>query len=349
MNLCQNASLRPDEALVVENAIRLAIDSVVNVLYGVNSGRSREYQRMVADRDKEIARLQREMHALRRSGCASCTLLDRGTPDRSTDSGEHRDDGGGGGGGGDAEMDAGQQPQCELSFSLGLFDSPPSHIPSLALPSPPRSQADPAGTSEAGSVTVKEEPCNVDAVLVKWELSEESLREQQEQTGSSCWDAETEFREGVTCDEAEGLAHVAEAEHLRNKKKRVRTAELPEEAQQQKRAAWRAASRRYYARKVARQQAGPPSHSAHFQHVPPTSHYPSSPCGPLASGNRKRTPVSALPHDSQAQQREAWRASSRRYYARKMAHQHHQNGPPPYRHPEPSGDDRGGLEGILCS
>lgn len=95
---------------MVENAIRLAIDSVVNVLYGVNSGRSREYQRMVADRDKEIARLQREVHALRRRGCASCRVFDRGTPDRSPDSGEHRD--------GDGGNDAGQQQQqCELSFS----------------------------------------------------------------------------------------------------------------------------------------------------------------------------------------------------------------------------------------
>ncbi|XP_077384140.1 uncharacterized protein LOC144022857 [Festucalex cinctus] len=266
---------------MVENAIRLAIDSVVNVLFGVNSGRSREYQRMVADRDKEIARLQREVHALRRRGCASCALLDRGrTPDRSTDSGEHRDVGGGG----DAEMDAGQQPQCQLSFYLGLFDSPPSHVPSVALPSPPRSQTDPAGASEA--VAVKEEPCNVDAVLVKWELSDDDrLREQREQSATSCcWDAETEVREGMNYDEADGLAHVTEAEQLRNKKKRVRTAKLPDEAQQQKRAAWRAASRRYYARKVARQQAGPPSRPAHFQHGPPTPVSTSRLAGPAEGG-----------------------------------------------------------------
>ncbi|XP_019719458.1 uncharacterized protein LOC109512278 [Hippocampus comes] len=298
---------------------------------------------MVADRDKEIARLQREVHALRRRGCASCRVLDRSTPDRSPDSGEHRDDGGGG-------NDAGQQQQqCELSFSSGLFDKPPPNIPSLALPSPPHRQADPAGTLEAGSVTVKEELCNVDAILVKWELTEERLREQPEQTASSCWDAELQLREVMTCDEADELAHVAEAEQQRNKKKRVPTAELPEEAQQQKRAAWRAASRRYYARKVARQQAGPPSRPAQLHHVPPSSQYPASPCGPLATANRKRAPISALPQDSQAQQREAWRASSRRYYARKMAQQHHQNGPPEYRHAEPPEDDRGGLEGILCS
>ncbi|KAM9807122.1 uncharacterized protein LOC133160638 [Syngnathus typhle] len=339
MNLSQNTSLRPEEALVVEKAIRLAIDSVVNVLYGVNSGRSREYQRMVADRDKEIARLQREVQALRRRGCASCMPLDRVTPDRWPDSGEHKGNGGGG-----AEVDSEQQP-CELRFSLGLFDSPQSHIPSLTLPSPPSSQMHQGGTLEAGSVAVKEEPCNVDAVLVKWELSEERLREQPEPTAPSCWDAELELREVMTCEEADGLAHVAEAEQLRSKKKRVPTAELPEDAQQQKRAAWRAASRRYYARKVARQQTGPLSRPAH--HTAPSSHY--LPRSPLATGNRKRTPISALPHDSQAQQREAWRASSRRYYARKRAQQHHHGGHPRYRHREPPGDDREGLEGVLCS
>ncbi|XP_061531283.1 uncharacterized protein LOC133401844 [Phycodurus eques] len=343
MNLLQNDSLRPEEAAVVENAIRLAVDSVVNVLYGVNSGRSREYQRMVAERDKEIVRLQREVHALRRRGCASCTLLsgserDRGTPDRSPPgTGEHRDRDGGG--------DAGQQQQCELTFSLALYDGPPSHIPS-----PPRSRTDPSGASEAGGVDVKAEPCNVDAVLVKREQSEEeSSRERQEQkTGGPPWDAEREFREAMACEEADGLARATEAEQLRNKKKRVPTAELPEEAQQQKRAAWRAASRRYYARKVARRQAGPASRHARFHRPPPTSRLPASHCGPFADDSGKRTPVGASPQDSQARQREAWRASSRRYYhARKMPHQQ-QHGAPQYRDAEPPGEDRGGLEGILC-
>ncbi|XP_061677171.1 uncharacterized protein LOC133501425 [Syngnathoides biaculeatus] len=317
MNLCQNGSLRPEEAVVVENAIRLAIDSVVNVLFGVSSGRSREYQRMVAERDKEIARLQREVHALRRRGCASCTLLsgvgggggelDLGTPDRSPPPG------------------TGQQQQCELDFSSGLFDGPPSHDPS-----PPRGQADPSRAPEEGGPAVKEEPCNVDAVLVKWEPSEE------ESGGGPAWDAEREIRE-----DADGLARVAEAEQLRNKKKRVPTAELPEEAQQQKRAAWRAASRRYYARKVARQRAG----SARFHRPPP----PATHCGPFADNAGRRAPVPVSPQDSQARQREAWRASSRRYYhARKMAHQQ-QRGAPQFRGAEPPGDDRGGLEGILCS
>lgn len=84
MNLVANRTLYPqlreDEALVVENAIRLAIDSIINVLYGVNSARTNEYQRMVGDRDKEIQRLERrlqdverELRAPRQQGC-SCRM-----------------------------------------------------------------------------------------------------------------------------------------------------------------------------------------------------------------------------------------------------------------------------------
>lgn len=75
--------LREEEALVVENAIRLAIDSIINVLYGVNSARTNEYQRMVGDRDKEIQRLEqrllnveRELQAPRQQGC-SCRMQEK--------------------------------------------------------------------------------------------------------------------------------------------------------------------------------------------------------------------------------------------------------------------------------
>ncbi|KAG7282966.1 hypothetical protein CRUP_028483 [Coryphaenoides rupestris] len=74
--------LRDEENLVIENAIRLAIDSIINVLYSVNATRGREYERMLGDRDKEIKRLcgrekdfERELRLLRRQGCA-CRLYD---------------------------------------------------------------------------------------------------------------------------------------------------------------------------------------------------------------------------------------------------------------------------------
>ena len=86
MNLLQNRTMHPqlrdEEALVIENAIRLAIDSIINVLYSVNGARTREYERMLGVRDKEIRRLsgrekdfERELQLLRRQGC-SCGLYD---------------------------------------------------------------------------------------------------------------------------------------------------------------------------------------------------------------------------------------------------------------------------------
>lgn len=133
--------------------------------------------------------------------------------------------------------------------------------------------------------------------------------------------------------------------------------ELPEEAQRQKRAAWRAASRRYYARKVARQQANP-------MHSGPLPHTTYSPCSLPVSfvDKRKKTLISELPQETQTLQREAWRAASRRYYARKMArlqtdpvqltHLLHGTAPPgetagPNR--GGSRDNSGGIGGILCS
>lgn len=141
---------------------------------------------------------------------------------------------------------------------------------------------------------------------------------------------------------------------LRNKKKSVPMSELPEEAQRLKRAAWRAASRRYYARKIARQQANP-SRSGSLPHITDSRY---SQAISLVN-KRRRTLISELPEESQTLQREAWRAASRRYYARKMAR--HQTEPTQYvrllQNTEPSeetlGANRGGSlsnsGGIMCS
>lgn len=72
--------LREEEVLVVENAIRLAIDSIINVLYGVNSARTNEYQRMVAERDREIQRLEsrlRELEQAPRQPACTCGALQK--------------------------------------------------------------------------------------------------------------------------------------------------------------------------------------------------------------------------------------------------------------------------------
>lgn len=129
MNLVKNRTLHPhlrdEEALVVENAVRLAIDSIINVLYGVNSARTHEYQRMVADRDKEIQRLEgrlteveQELKALRRQGCSCGGFGKEHSLVGSQSTGEPQE--------GeqsefepsciDTEMTAGQQ-ECEMSIS----------------------------------------------------------------------------------------------------------------------------------------------------------------------------------------------------------------------------------------
>lgn len=100
--------LREEEIVVVENAIRLAIESIINVLYGVHSARANEYQRMMGERDKEIQRLEgrlRELEAPRRpAACASGRLQNAdcsrllGEPDS-------------------AEPQAGQQSRYEASSS----------------------------------------------------------------------------------------------------------------------------------------------------------------------------------------------------------------------------------------
>lgn len=398
MNLVQNRTLHPhlrdEEVLVVENAIRLAIDSIINVLYGVNSSRTHEYQRMVADRDKEIQRLEcrlteieHELQVLRRHGC-TCGLS--GTEHRvggsqDSDDGQDAEQSGFEAGFTDPEVTAGQQ-ECEMTISLGLFARPPSHVSSQSHESAPLSspsrvgldQTCPSHSSEASgsteaarniptspsSLVVKEEPCDIDTVLIKWEMSEERFTERQESAGGPCQDNQSlsvkkklqntdrkKVREKPQADP--GGFQIPEGEHLRNKKKSVPMSELPEEAQRLKRAAWRAASRRYYARKIARQQANP-SCLGPFPHV--TNALYSQPSSFM--DKRRRTLISELPEESQTLQREAWRAASKRYYARKMAR--HQTDATLYGHlledmnpPGDEGPDRDGPHtnsgGIMCS
>lgn len=129
MDLVKNRTLHPhlrdDEALVVENAIRLAIDSVINVLYGVNSAKNYEYERMVADRDKEIQRLEcrltemeHELQVLRRQGCICGLLKNEHSLGRSRSSGDRQKGVQSGFDPGcvDSELTAEQQ-DCETSLS----------------------------------------------------------------------------------------------------------------------------------------------------------------------------------------------------------------------------------------
>ncbi|XP_062254697.1 uncharacterized protein LOC133964549 [Platichthys flesus] len=388
-------NLRDDETLLLENAIRLAIDSILNVLSGVHGARTHEYQRTVADRDKEIRRLDRrlrgiehELQVLRRQGCTCSVFGDELGPGGSHTSSGDRQRGERSGfepGCLDPEMTPGQQ-ECEMSISLGLFARPLSHVSSQSPESAPLSSpsrlcleqacaslsSQTSGVSEAArllpsspsSLVVKEEPCDIDAVLIKMEMSEERFGECQESTGSTCQDEDglavqktpdgrerANFREEPQADEYGN--QITDGEHLRVQKKGVPMSQLPEEAQRLKRAAWRAASRRYYARKVARQQPNP-SRCNPFPHMSASQY-----SQPLSFMDTRRTLISHLPKDSQLTQREAWRAASRRYYARKTArpqvdhtqygHLLHNTDPSGENHDPDGAGSHSNSEGIMCS
>ncbi|PWA24920.1 hypothetical protein CCH79_00015484 [Gambusia affinis] len=292
MNLIENKTLRSqlhdEEAVVVENAVRLAIDSVLNVLYGVNGARTREYQRMVADRDKEIQRLEgrlteieRELQVLRRHGC-TCGLFEAGSrTSANRQTGEQiRPEAGGVG----PEVTAGPQ-DCDLSLSF-----PAEHL-----------------ENNEGQILREKTPVNPAGF------------------------------------------QISAGDQLRNKKKNVPMSQLTEEAQRLKRAAWRAASKRYYARKIARQQAS--------LHGGGGGHAASAQRGCLVEERRKRM-ISDLPEESQMMRREMWRAASRRYYDRKTTR--HPNEGLQYGHLmenlDPAGATQGPngegplvITGIMCS
>lgn len=105
-------------------------------------------------------------------------------------------------------------PLLATPFStVALFARPSSHVSSKSyessLPlSPSRMGPDQSGTphsSESSSVTeatrnpptspsslvVKEEPCDMATVFIKWEMSEEGLGEHQESVGAPCQEKES--------------------------------------------------------------------------------------------------------------------------------------------------------------
>lgn len=106
--------------------------------------------------------------------------------------------------------------------TVGLFARPPSHVSSQSHESaPPLSpsrmyldqtctshSSETSGVSEAArnlpaspsSLVVKEEPCDIDTVLIKWEMSEERFGEHRESTGSPCRDKERpSVKSNVSC------------------------------------------------------------------------------------------------------------------------------------------------------
>ncbi|XP_028327480.1 uncharacterized protein LOC114478550 isoform X2 [Gouania willdenowi] len=208
--------LRDDEALVVENAIRLAVDSIVNVLFGVNSSRAREYHRVLSDRDKEIQRLEtrlreteEELEVLRQLGCGCGGNGTQRSLGRSPSSGDLRV---AGQSGPEAVCEDSEEPEqqqqqqhCEMTLTLGLYAEPPAHVSppdmeSALHPSQSRRMEKetshafaPSGMScdrnvppSAGApLVVKEEPHDINSVLIKWEMNEDGAQVPPESTHSA--------------------------------------------------------------------------------------------------------------------------------------------------------------------
>ncbi|CAG00923.1 unnamed protein product [Tetraodon nigroviridis] len=199
--------LREEEVLVVENAIRLAIDSIINVLYGVNSARNHEYQRMVGDRDKEIQRLECRLRELERGQqpprqpLSACGLVLNPDCSRflvaqvSADpqpAPQHRYDPSSS----DPEL---AKRDCERSDAVAHFERPSLRISfqsdESSLPLSPSRRAlrqngtcrssessrtpdaaENAPTSPSSSL-VKEEPCDIDKVFIQWEIEVQEYRD----------------------------------------------------------------------------------------------------------------------------------------------------------------------------
>ncbi|XP_072317109.1 uncharacterized protein [Eucyclogobius newberryi] len=109
--------LRADEAAVVEKAVRLAIESVMNVLCAVNSARTNELQRKVTDREQEIRRLEDRV----RETEGELRLLRRWwSPGRAPEQSSGAEP--------DRESSA-EQRECQVRVSLALLTGPPSQDP----------------------------------------------------------------------------------------------------------------------------------------------------------------------------------------------------------------------------
>lgn len=306
---------------MVETAVRLAIESVMNVLCGVNSARTHELQRLVEDREREIQKLEgrlrdteSELRLLRREGCTCPSTVSPCEPPEGS-----------------------EERECEVSISLGLLTGPLSqsgldqtcsslssealsvsvpvplsHCPTQTSHCPPQtSHCPPVHTVHSvhsvHTVQVKEEPTDS---LLQWEGTAQTVSPtaQDQLTHPDQWPSVAPETEDPP---------VTNQELLRSRRRSVPLSELSEEAKRLKRAAWRAASKRYYARKVARQQQAHPSTSSTQQQAHPSPMC--TPHQPFSCPKTRRRPIAELPEATQSQQREAWRLASRKYYARKLS------------------------------
>lgn len=320
--------LRAHEAAVVEKAVRLAIESVMNVLCAVNSARTHELQRLVADRERQIQRLEgrvRETEAelrllLRRpsspgpvpdqrrssaepessaeqreSGVRVSLALLTGPP--SQDAPEAVDLDQTGSSSDQSVSAAGDQPQ----LCPGLVQ-PEQHCPGedghvressrptdrqvkqeRLYPSPGRIKLEPLSPEYA---PLHQDAVDSPAVFLQRGVSDDVSPRIQGVLGlAEPWQsASSQAEDAVPVPHAAPVQHAAPVPHAAPVQHTVpvpHSAAVPhtvpwksrtsvsrrdqsEEAMRRRRASWRAASRRYYARKMARLQ----THTSSLQNHP---------------------------------------------------------------------------------
>ncbi|XP_039972632.1 uncharacterized protein LOC120783614 isoform X2 [Xiphias gladius] len=162
--------LNEDEALAIENAIRAAVNTVMNVVRGARERRVLEYQRMVADRDEEIRRLEGKLEKSERE----LTML-------RPEAGRRRQS--------DHVKSEPEDKPCGVGAAALAHLSPKCRDTAEAFPhqraqtETPPWEAEGAATSHQplGCVAplVKEEPSDSESVI-KWEVCEGSLLDRRE-------------------------------------------------------------------------------------------------------------------------------------------------------------------------
>lgn len=301
--------LRAEEAAVVEKAVRLAIESVMNVLCAVNSARTHELQRLVADRERHIRSLEGRV----REAEAELQVFlrpqsHRGAPSRAPS----RAPSGAPGPRSGAEPDSGtEQRDCEVRVSLSLQTDPPSAPPDGEDQDQSRDQGRDQSRDQAGSVSqqqgalcptdpeppgtegatrepprpterrvkqerpcpspgrVKAEPVSPECeilqtaadgphVFLQNAVTEELSPRSSGVLGlSELWQSvSSQVEDPVLVPDTSSVPHTVHLPHNApwRSKASVPRRDQSEEAMRRRRASWRAASRRYYARKMARLQ-----------------------------------------------------------------------------------------------
>ncbi|XP_019897094.2 uncharacterized protein zgc:113210 isoform X2 [Esox lucius] len=157
-----------ESARAVENAIRTAIHTVMDVIYNVNNTKILEYESKVAQRDKENEALKRKLKKAEDELTAFRVGLSIGlsAPSSQRDFGKPTTM--------CPENESARETEWRMDFSSldvgSLEPGRPAERIRIQSPSP----------SPVTSAVIKEEPTDTGSFYIKWEMSEQSIGEQQE-------------------------------------------------------------------------------------------------------------------------------------------------------------------------